>query len=117
MGEQVKSQEKEISESIEYYRRQGYVDDQVATLLRNQGYDDEFVDQMLSKPRNKFEGTAIKPGGRTLDLQSMLVTFLIFIICAGAILVIAGTFFGGPAFDAYMRQLAGSLGNLGIRLS
>jgi hypothetical protein len=114
---QVKSPEMQMWESIEYYRQQGYVDGQIATILKEKGYDEEMVDQALTKPRNKFDAPALLPKSRQLDVQGLIVTFIIFALCAVAIIVIGGTLFGGAMGDMYMRQFSNYIGNFGVRPS
>lgn len=117
MAEEMKPEEKEIQQAIEFYRRQGYADGQIMTILKNKGYGEEVVEQILTQPKAEFKGTAIKAGGRRLDIKGILPAFLLFLIIAGAILVVWAVFFGGPTIDVYAQQLTEALVNLGVKTS
>jgi hypothetical protein len=117
MGKEIEYDE-ELKMNVDFYRRQGYSDGQIATLiatlLKNKGYNEEIVDKIISKPKSKFTGTAITQAkGRKLDLKSILIGLVVVGMIALAIWIIGVVFFGAPGLGTYVQQAVETMSNLG----
>ena len=107
MADLIGTEEQEMKDEIDFYRKQGYANGQIATILKNKGYDDGVVDDFFAKPRPEFAGTAIKPGKRKLDVKGMFMYLLVVLLVVAVILIIWNVFFGGSGLGEYMQVALG----------
>lgn len=103
-----------MQESIAYYQQQGYPDGQIATLLKNKGFNEDVVDQALSKKREKFGGTAIRMKTKGVDVNTVVLVFIILAVCAAVLIILGGTIFGGMISNGPFNQLSRFVGNFGM---